>query len=89
MLKILKALQEENVVNIKQLQKSPSRYLKGVTRIMRGSKTHGFFFDPRALEDFLEDWEAANSENFKKSIARARARKDYVSHEEMMKKYGL
>jgi hypothetical protein len=39
---IFKALTKEQVVSISDLQKSPSTYLKTITRIMNGSTMLGF-----------------------------------------------
>lgn len=40
----LKILSQETPVSIRELQKNPSAVLHGVVRIMKGSKTLGFFF---------------------------------------------
>ncbi len=89
MLQTLKALKNERVVNIKELQKSPSKHLKGITRIMRGKKTLGHFLDAEALGDLIEDVEALNSPKFLKSIRESRARNKTYSLEYVKKRYGL
>ena len=89
MFQTLKAIQKERVVNIKELQKSPSRHLKGITRILRGKKTIGHFLSERAFDDLLEDLEALSSPNFLKSIRAARKSRKYVTLEELEKRYGL
>lgn len=89
MLNTLKAIQNENVVNIKELQKSPSRYLRGLTRIQRGNKTLGYFLDQASFSDLIEDLEAVKSKSFIKSIASARASKNKLTLDQAKKRYGL
>ena len=89
MLQTLKAIKKEHVVNVKELQKSPSRHLKGITRILRGKKTLGHFLDEEAFDNLLEDLEALSSPNFLKSIRKARKSKTFISLEELEKRYGL
>lgn len=50
---IFKALTKEQVVSISDLQKSPSIYLKTITRIMKGKTTLGFFFPLKEIERML------------------------------------
>ena len=45
-------------------KKNPSKALRGVTRVMRGSKTIGFFFSNDELDEILEDLEALSSPRF-------------------------
>ena len=75
MLKTFKALKQEHIVNIKELQKSPSRSLKGITRILRGSATLGYFLDAALFEYLMEDLEAVTSIPYRKRIKRARAQR--------------
>ncbi len=89
MLNTLKSLREERVVNIKELQKSPSKSLKGITRILRGKSTLGYFLDPQALDDLIEDFEAANSPAYLKRIAAARKDKTRIPLEDVLKRYGI
>ena len=89
MLNTLQALKNEHVVNIKELQKSPSRHLKHMTRILRGKKTVGYFLDPEAFDDLIEDVEAATSPNFRKSIEQSRASKKTYTLEKVKKQCGL
>ena len=89
MLQTLAALKKEHVVNIKELQKSPSRHLRHITRILRGKKTVGYFLDPEALDDLIEDLEAAASPTFRKSIMRSRASKKRYTLEQVKKRYGI
>ncbi|MFH1292317.1 MAG: hypothetical protein ABIH87_03925 [bacterium] len=88
MLQTLKLLQNEGVVNIKELQKSPSRYLKGLTRILRGKETLGYFITGAVFDDLIEDMEAMSSPNYLKSIIRARQSKKLTSLSDVAKKYG-
>lgn len=89
MLQTLKTLKNETVVNIKELQKSPSRHLQGLTRILRGKKTLGYFLDEGSFSDLVEDMEAMSSPNYLKSIVKARKSKKFTSLSKVEKKYGL
>ena len=89
MLQTLKLLQNEGVVNIKELQKSPSRYLVGLTRILRGKKTLGYFLSENTFDSLIEDMEAMSSSNYLKSIQKARKSKKLTSLSEVEKKYGI
>lgn len=89
MLQTLKALQNEGVVNIKELQKSPSRYLQGLTRILRGKKTLGYFLSEDTFDNLIEDMEAISSPKYLRSIMRARASKKLTSLSQVEKKYGV
>ncbi len=89
MLQTLKLLQNERVVNIKELQKSPSRYLQGITRILRGKETLGYFLNEAVFSDLIEDIEAMSSPNYLKSIIRARQKKKLTSLSKVVKKYGI
>jgi len=89
MLQTLKTLKTEEVVNIKELQKSPSRYLQGLTRILRGKKTLGYFLDEDTFSDLVEDMEAMSSPNYLKSILRARKSKKFTSLDKVKKMYGI
>ena len=82
-------MRHENVVNVKELQKSPSRSLRGLTRILRGSKTLGYFLDSTIFEDFVEDLEAAASPNYKKRVATARKETGGASLEDLNARYGV
>lgn len=50
---IFKALTKEKVVSISELQKSPTTHLQGITRIMKGKTTLGFFFPLKEIERML------------------------------------
>ncbi|MBI2437140.1 MAG: hypothetical protein HYV41_05410 [Candidatus Magasanikbacteria bacterium] len=62
----LELLKTEQVVSIRDIQKNPSKMLRGITRVMRGSTTHGFFFSTDELEELLEDIEMARSNKIHK-----------------------
>lgn len=68
----LNVLAQESVASIRDIQKNPSRALRGITRVMRGSKTIGFFFSNEELGDLLEDIEAFSSSSFKARVKEAR-----------------
>lgn len=89
MLRTLKQLKNEGMVNIKELQKSPSRHLQGITRILRGKATLGYFFAEDIFNDLIEDMEAMSSPNYLKSIMKARQSKKLMSLSQVEKKYGI
>jgi len=65
-------LGQERVASIREIQKNPSQALRGVTRVMRGSQTLGFFLAHADMDDLLEDIEAVRSAKFKARIRGAR-----------------
>lgn len=82
----------EHVASIRDVQKNPSRALRGITRVMRGSKTIGFFLSNEDWEDFIEEREAANSPTLKASIRKARREAEAgktTPLEVVVKEYGL
>lgn len=89
MLQTLKLLKDEGVVNIKELQKSPSRHLTGITRILRGKSTLGYFFSEDTFSDLIEDLEAISNPRYLKSIMRARKNKKLMPLSQVKKKYGV
>ena len=89
MLQTLKILQKENVINIKELQKGPSRHLQGITRVLRGGTTYGYFMNQEIFDNLIEDLEAISSPNFTKSITQSRKSKQTLTMEQVKKKYGL
>lgn len=89
MLNTLQALKHERIVNIKELQKSPSRSLQGLTRILKGSTTLGYFLSAQDFEDFVEDLQAAQSLSYRRRIARSRRSKKVLSLAQVQKRYGL
>lgn len=68
----LNVLAQESVASIRDIQKNPSRALRGITRVVRGSKTVGFFFSNEELGDLLEDIQAFSSSSFKTRVKEAR-----------------
>lgn len=58
-------------------------------RVMRNQQPLGVLIPNEVWEDFIEDMEAASSENFKKEIAKSRASKKWYSSEEVKKELGL
>ena len=65
-------LGRERVASIREIQRNPSRALCGITRVIRGSKTVGFFFDNEELDDLLEDIEALSSPRYLTRVRKAR-----------------
>lgn len=89
--KIYQLLQREHVASIRDVQKNPSRSLRGMTRVMRGSKTLGFFFSTDEFDELLEDLEAASSKDLRARVRTARKglkQGDIVSLETLTKRYG-
>lgn len=85
-------LVKEHIASIRDVQKNPSKSLQGITRVMRGSKTLGFFFANDELEELLEDIEAAASRPLRARVKKARQglkKKDVVPLSEIVKAYGL
>ena len=65
-------LANEHVASIREIQKNPSRALRGITRVTRGSQTIGFFLTNDQFADLVERHEALSSKSFMRRIARAR-----------------
>lgn len=84
----LQALKREHIVNVKELQKSPSRALRSITRILKGSATLGYFLTAQVFEDFVEDLEAASSTSFRNRIVRARGEKGGLTLAQVKQRYG-
>ena len=86
----LQVLAGENIASIRDVQKNPSRALKGVTRVMRGRKTIGFFFANAEWEELQEDMEMAGSKQLRTLAAKSRAGKARgVSLQTLAKRYGV
>jgi len=89
---VCQALSQENVASIRDIQKNPSRALRGITRVTRGSKTLGFFLSNEDFAELVENQEAAASKGF---VARvSKARKDLAAGrgqglKSLAKEYGL
>lgn len=85
-------LTKEDVASIRDIQKNPSKALRGITRVVRGSKTIGFFFSNAELEDLLEDLQALSSARFKARVQKARHELKQgrtVSMNDIAKRYGV
>ncbi len=65
-------LADERVASIREIQKNPSRVLRGITRVTRGSRTIGFFLANDDFAELVEHHEALSSKPFIKQIAKAR-----------------
>ncbi|MFA6161114.1 MAG: hypothetical protein WC766_02935 [Patescibacteria group bacterium] len=70
--KAYKILSVERVASVRDIQRNPSKALKGLTRVMRGSQTMGYFFDVLSFDEILEDLEALSSPDLKKRVREAR-----------------
>lgn len=85
-------LTRENVASVRDVQKNPSRSLRGITRVMRGSKTLGFFFSNEELDDMLEDLESASSKSLRARVKVARdglKKGEGISLQSLSKEYGV
>lgn len=92
MSKAYQLLQRENVASIRDVQKNPSRSLRGMTRVMRGSKTFGFFFSTEEFDELLEDMEAMSSKDLKARVKIARSglkKSEVVSLSDLARQYGV
>lgn len=58
-------------------------------RVMRNQEPLGVLIPNEVWEDFIEDMEAASSQNFKKEIAKSRASKKRYSSEDIKRELGL
>ena len=84
-------LAKERIASIREIQKSPSKSLFGLTRVMRGSKTLGFFFSVQEFEELLEDLEAASSKSLRQRVRLARKgvkTRDLISISNLAEEYG-
>ena len=87
-----KLLAREHVASIRDVQQNPSKSLRGMTRVMRGSKTLGFFFSTEEFDELLEDLEAAASKDLRarvRVVRKSLKRGDTVSLNDLAKTYGL
>ena len=85
-------LADERVASIREVQKNPSRTLRGITRVMRGSKTIGFFLANEEFDELMENQEALSSKLYLRQIARARRdmkNKNLAALDVVAKEYGL
>ena len=65
----LEILAGENIVPIRELQKNPSACLQGITRIVKGTKTLGFFFAKEEIDQIFEGYDFTRFPSFKRIIA--------------------
>lgn len=65
-------LGRERIASIREIQRNPSRALRGITRVVRGSKTIGMFFSNEEIDDLLEDIEALSSPRYLARMRKAR-----------------
>ena len=85
-------LAREGVASIRDIQKNPSKALQGITRVVRGSNTIGFFFSNDEMIELLEDLEALASQGLKSRVREARreiAAGKTRSMDAIAKKYGI
>jgi len=85
-------LLKENIASIRDIQKNPSKALQGLTRVMRGTKTMGFYLSNEEMDEFLEDMEAASSAVFKARIKKGRQEMKEgktIPLGDLIKKYGV
>ena len=90
--KVYQLLTREHIASIRDVQKNPSKTLRGVTRVMRGSKTIGFYFSSEELDDLLEDLEAASSRSLRARVKKARQglkKGDMVAISDLAREYGV
>jgi PHD/YefM family antitoxin component YafN of YafNO toxin-antitoxin module len=92
MAKAYQLLSREHVASVRDVQKNPSKALRGITRVTRGSKTVGFFFSNEEFDELLEDLEAAGSKALRSRVREARAglkAGEAVSLKAVAAKYGI
>ena len=86
-------LNREHVSSIREIQRNPSKALREVTRVVRGSKTMGFYLANDAMDELLEDMEALASRPFRARVRAARrelrAAGGAVTLATMAKRYGV
>lgn len=85
-----RVLADERVASIRDVQKNPSKALQGVTRVMCGGKTIGFFFENEELNELIEDLEMTASKDLRAKAAAIRnGRTSGVRLDILAKRYGL
>jgi hypothetical protein len=88
----LEILVKEGVASIRDIQKNPTKALKGITRVIRGSSTIGFFFSSDEMDELFEDIEAAMSQELRSRVKEARKGikpSHLISLDELAVKYGI
>lgn len=88
----LDVLAQERVASIRDIQKNPSRALQGITRVMRGTKTVGFYLSNDEMDNLLEDLEAAASRSLRERVKEARMglkKSELISLNELAANYGV
>lgn len=66
------ALADEHTASVREIQRNPSRALRGITRVMNGSKTVGFYLSTEHFEELVENNEAMASQSYVANIAQGR-----------------
>lgn len=88
----LQTLAQENVVSIRDIQKNPSKALKGITRVVKNNHTMGFYLDREAYDDLLEEEAMLNNPRIIREIKKARKEVQEgktAPLEKVLKQYGL
>lgn len=88
----LQLLTQEKVASIRDIQKNPSKALQGITRVMRGTKTVGFYLSNEEMDNLLEDLEAAASRSLRARVKEARdglKKSELVSLDDLAATYGV
>lgn len=91
-MKTYQLLTKERVASIREVQKNPSMALRGITRVMCGGKTVGFFFSNNDFDDILEDLEAGACRDLRRRVKAARAglkKNQLISLSVAAAKYGV
>ena len=65
-------LADEHTASVREIQRNPSRALRGITRVMNGSKTVGIYLSMEHFEELVENSEAVASKAFVADIAKGR-----------------
>lgn len=94
MSKKYKYLLAQSVASVRDIQRSPSQALRGITRITKNGRSIGFYFSNEEFEEILEDLDALGSKELKKRVNDIRKdliddRKNLVSLDRVAKRYGL
>jgi hypothetical protein len=71
-MKPFSVLANERIASIRDIQRNPSKALRGITRVTKGSETIGFFLANEDFADLVESHEAMSSKAFVQKISKAR-----------------